>query len=77
MIPERILNALSLSLVILFMAVICWYLADGWMPDKIYAKHPVYTAEYVQRLEGQKIYYQKQAAWYERGWEKITKMLEQ
>ena len=74
MTPAKILTWIS---VLTMFAVIGWFMNGIFMPDKIYAKHPAYTAEYVQRLEVQKIYYQKQAAWYERGWETITKLLEQ
>lgn len=72
MISERVLNIISGILMFIMMGFICYYLADGWMPDKIYLKvrpQTSYTQSSYEEL-------QKKAMLNEQKYNEITRILE-
>lgn len=74
MIRQAILTAATWIVVLVMWAYIGVGLARQFDPEQL-RPHPSYTNEYVERLEREKIYYERQAHWYQNGWENLTKIL--
>lgn len=74
MIRQTILTAVTWIVVLVMWAYIGAGLAKQFDPKNLYPR-PSYTQEYVERLERQKIYFEKQAHWYQTGWENLTRIL--
>ena len=74
MIRQTILTAVTWIVVLVMWAYIGAGLAKQFDPEKLYPR-PSYTQEYVERLDAQKIYHEKQANWYQESYITIKQLL--